>query len=448
MIDWQQMKLIDVADIKLSNVDKKTKLNERTVRLCNYTDIYKNSFINSDLVDEFMVASCSENEYEKFILKKGQVAITKDSEKRDDIGIPSYIEEDLQNVVLGYHLALITPDSNKLDGRFLNYWLNTKQSKRYFENNAGGSGQRCTLVLDIIKSIPVSIPKLIEQKLITKVLSDLEAKIEVNNKINQQLEAMAKTLYDYWFVQFDFPDKNGKPYKSAGGKMVYNEELKRDIPEGWEVKKLGDACRIVRGASPRPIKDYIRDEGLPWIKISDATKSDCRFILETKQFIKKAGESKTRVLEPGALILSNSASPAIPRIVQLKSGIHDGWLLIENFKHNLTKEFLYQYFLTERARILNFGTGSIFKNLKTDYIKDLNIVIPKSEILAANLKKVTDINSKLLNSYNQNQKLTELRDWLLPMLMNGQVTVKSHEAGVENEGLGMVAEGGGKYEKN
>ncbi len=116
MYDWQQLKLIDVADVKLSNVDKKTKLNEREIRLCNYTDVYKNSFINSDKAEDFMIASCNDNEYEKFILRKGQVAITKDSEKPNDIGIPTYIAEDFDDVVLGYHLSLITPDEDKLDG--------------------------------------------------------------------------------------------------------------------------------------------------------------------------------------------------------------------------------------------------------------------------------------------------------------------------------------------
>src|SRR5690606_17038848 len=173
MNNWQKVKLIDVADIKLSSIDKKTKAGERKVRLCNYTDVYNNSYINNDLVDDFMIASCSESDFEKFILKKGQVAITKDSEKTDDIGIPTYVSEDFENVVLGYHLSLITPNEDKLDGKFLNYWLKTNYAKRYFENNATGSGQRCTLVLDVIKSIPIYLPSLSVQKQIAKVLFDL-----------------------------------------------------------------------------------------------------------------------------------------------------------------------------------------------------------------------------------------------------------------------------------
>src|SRR5690606_23038637 len=184
MSNWEKIKLENVADIKLSNVDKKTKEGEKTIRLCNYTDVYKNSFINSDRATSFMVASCNENEYEKFLLKEGQVAITKDSETPNDIGIPTYIAESFDDVVLGYHLSLITPDNRQLSGRFLHYWLHTKQAKNYFENNAGGSGQRCTLPIGIIKAIPLNLPSLSTQEKIAKVLSDLDAKIELNNKIN------------------------------------------------------------------------------------------------------------------------------------------------------------------------------------------------------------------------------------------------------------------------
>ncbi|WP_209389132.1 restriction endonuclease subunit S [Chryseobacterium sp. RR2-3-20] len=187
MSDWKICKLGEIADVKLSNVDKKTNSDEISVRLCNYTDVYKNDFINAHKAETFMVASCNDNEFEKFILRKGQVAITKDSEKRDDIGISTYISEDFEDVVLGYHLSLITPNENHLDGRFLHYWFNTQLAKTYFENNAGGSGQRCTLPIDIIKSIPVHLPEIEIQKRISSILSKLEKKIEINNRINDNL---------------------------------------------------------------------------------------------------------------------------------------------------------------------------------------------------------------------------------------------------------------------
>jgi type I restriction enzyme S subunit len=180
-------RLEEIADVKLSNVDKKTSLNEKQVKLCNYTDVYNNWNITKDMTDTFMIASCNENEFEKFSLKKGQVAITKDSETPDDIGNSAYIADDFQNVVLGYHLALITPFEEKLNGRYLNYLLHTKHLQTYFENNAGGSGQRCSLALDCIKSIPVQIPDIATQTQLASVLSSLDKKIALNRKLNDNL---------------------------------------------------------------------------------------------------------------------------------------------------------------------------------------------------------------------------------------------------------------------
>ena len=125
MINWRKITLDKVADVKLSNVDKKSNPQEKIVRLCNYTDVYKNAFINSMKAKTFMVATCNNNEFENFKLKKGQVAITKDSETRDDIGVSTYISENFDDVVLGYHTCLITPNENYLNGKFLHYWLNT-----------------------------------------------------------------------------------------------------------------------------------------------------------------------------------------------------------------------------------------------------------------------------------------------------------------------------------
>jgi type I restriction enzyme S subunit len=186
---WQKIKLSDVADVKLSNVDKKTNPNERNVRLCNYTDVYRNWNITQDMIDSFMTASCNDNEFERFSLKKGQVAITKDSETPNDIGISAYIADDFKDVVLGYHLALITPFEEKLSGQYLNYLLHTKQLQKYFEYNAGGSGQRCSLSIDCLNKIPVSIPDIETQRCIAAILSALDEKIVLNNRINDKFRS-------------------------------------------------------------------------------------------------------------------------------------------------------------------------------------------------------------------------------------------------------------------
>ena len=191
----QKIKLEDVADVKLSNVDKKNNPNERIIRLCNYTDVYNNTFIAEETAKKFMVATANDNEIERFRIKKGQVAITKDSETPDDIGVSTYISCDFDDVLLGYHLALITPFAKALSGQYLNYLFHTKHLRQYCEYYAGGSGQRCSLALDSLKSIPLNeLPDFDSQCHIATVLSSLDEKIALNNRINDNLPKPDRSL--------------------------------------------------------------------------------------------------------------------------------------------------------------------------------------------------------------------------------------------------------------
>lgn len=196
-----------------------------------------------------MPATARPNEISKFQLRKGQVALTKDSETRDDIGISTYIADDFDDVILGYHCALITPQRNILDGSYLNAILHTEYAKKYFACNASGSGQRYALSVEALNSFPVPKIPLSEQKQIGEIFSSLDKKMELNRQINQNLEAMAKQLYDYWFVQFDFPDEDGKPYKSSGGKMIWNEKLKKMIPKEWTNANIYQLANISKRIS-------------------------------------------------------------------------------------------------------------------------------------------------------------------------------------------------------
>ena len=186
-MELKKYKLSDVAKVDISSVDKKTKDGETHVRLCNFTDVYHNWAITSDMVNSFMEASANISEIEKFTIKKGQVAFTKDSETRDDIGIPTYIADDFDDVLLGYHCALITPNENKLCGKYLNAFMHSAYIQRYFELNATGSGMRYTLSLDTIESMPLLLPSLEDQKRIGEIFSSLDKKISINRAINQNL---------------------------------------------------------------------------------------------------------------------------------------------------------------------------------------------------------------------------------------------------------------------
>ena len=187
-------KLGEIATVEISGVDKKTKDGEEGIRLCNFVDVYYNWAITTAQHDCFMLATARPNEISRFQLKRGQVAITKDSETRYDIGIPTYIADDFDDVILGYHCALITPRKDVLDGKYLNALLNTDYAKNYFANNASGSGQRYALSVETLNSFPIPVISLQEQKRIGEIFSTIDKKIQLNRQINQNLLILDHSL--------------------------------------------------------------------------------------------------------------------------------------------------------------------------------------------------------------------------------------------------------------
>ena len=180
-------RLGEIATVEISGVDKKIKDGEVPVKLCNFVDVYYNWAITSDMEQKFMEATARTNEIERFRLKRGQVALTKDSETRFDIGIATYIADDFDDVILGYHNALITPNPEKLSGKYLNALLHTDYARTYFANNASGSGQRYALSVDALNNFPVPLIPLAEQKRIGDIFSSIDEKIVLNRAINDNL---------------------------------------------------------------------------------------------------------------------------------------------------------------------------------------------------------------------------------------------------------------------
>ena len=268
----------------------------------------------------------------------------------------------------------------------------------------------------------ISLPPLAEQKRIADILSAIDDKIELNRRINANLEQQAQALYKSWFVDFEFPNEEGKPYKSSGGKMQESEFGL--IPKGWNIDKLGNKVVIKRGGSPRPIQDFLALKGLRWLKISDATAEPSPYIYKIKEFIKEEGLSKTVFLNKGELVLSNSATPGLPKLLGLDTCIHDGWLYFP--KSDFSKEYLFELFLFEREKILSQANGSVFSNLKTDILKALTIIVPQENIL----NRFQNIIGQIFRSIQQKQEeiisLTTLRDTLLPKLMSGEIKVPTN----------------------
>ncbi|MCE2066997.1 restriction endonuclease subunit S [Streptococcus thermophilus] len=265
------------------------------------------------------------------------------------------------------------------------------------------------------ESIVVKLPDLKIQKAVATILFNIRKKLETNNKINQELEAMAKTLYDYWFVQFDFPDQNGKPYKSSGGKMVYNPELKREIPEGWGVSNLFDAAEVQYGY---PFStDYFNStgEGVPVIRIRDILGNDIT------NYSTEEVEDKYRI-NVGDVLIGMDGNFHMNYWIKENCYLNQRVVKVNSDKlPNMVLKYQIEPFIKLREKSVSRTTVG---HLSDKDLKAINVILPKDKCLSSIFEKFESILENIIINQQQNQELTQLRDWLLPMLMNGQVKVE------------------------
>ena len=291
-----------------------------------------------------------------------------------------------------------------LDRDYLYYYLVSSLGQEEIKKGTVGAVQP-KLPLKNVQDLTIRYPDFKTQKKIASFLGSLDYKIEVNRAINRNLAATAQAIYQSWFVD----------YEPWGG----------NIPTYWIRGRFGDFVEVKRGGSPRPIQDFISNSGYRWLKISDVTSVESPFILSIKEHIKKEGIKKTVLLKPGALVLSNSATPGIPKILDVETCIHDGWLYFP--KKKLSNEFLYLFFLDNHDGLVSLGNGSVFTNLKTDILKGFPIAIPDQEALQKFDSLVQPCFTQMRELARENRSLSVLRDSLLPKLMSGELDVSKLE---------------------
>ncbi|MFN5168162.1 MAG: restriction endonuclease subunit S [Cyclobacteriaceae bacterium] len=301
-----------------------------------------------------------------------------------------------------------------------------------------------------LKKIEFDFPPYEMQCAISKVLANLDSKIRLNNRINAELEAMAKTIYDYWFVQFDFPNKNGKPYKASAGKMVWSKELKREIPEGWLGCKLGDVVEST-GTGLNPRDNFVLGEGNNFYVTIKNIKQG-RVILDDR--CDKISDEALKIINNRSDlrvgdILYTSIEPVgityLLREVPTNWNINESVFTIRPDYGKVTSEFLYMFLSGDyiKSYTKNVSAGSIHKGVRHGTLKECKFILPQKGTINEFTRIVKPILNKEDLIQKENQKLTELRDWLLPMLMNGQIKIKDAE-----QELAMAAEPRIKYKGN
>lgn len=265
------------------------------------------------------------------------------------------------------------------------------------------------------------------QQNIASVLSILDAKIELNNRINFELQAMAKLIYDYWFVQFDFPDANGKPYKSSGGKMVYDEILNSEIPDGWGCQHLATLTSLIqRGISPKYVDDggvlvlnqkCIRDQN---VSFNDARRHGVRLQENDKRLL-----NITDILVNSTGIGTLGRVAFIKRLPEREITVDSHVTIVRANKELILPEYLAWTMIRLQPLIESAANGSTGQvELSKPFLEKLKVVVPDSNILKKFHSLLNPIIKKLADHEEESEKIIKLRDWLLPLLMNGHVTVK------------------------
>lgn len=365
----------------------------------SFSTVFNNHFVPDVLPD---LMDTSESEQMTYSIRKGDVFLTRTSETVDELGMSCVALRDHSNATYSGFLKRLRPKKQgATDPKFMAFYLRSPMFRKAMTNNAV-MVLRASLNENIFSYLKLLLPDFDSQTRIGDFLHLLTAKIDINNRINVELEALAKTIYDYWFVQFDFPDAEGRPYKTSGGKMVYSDALKREVPAGWEAGKLGDALRLEYG---KPLKDSDRTgSGFPVMGSNGVVGFHDAYL----------------VSGPGVIVGRKGTAGAV-------NYSDENFFPIDTTYYVLTKRdygIFFCYHLLESLPLSRLNSDSAVPGLNRETAHRIPVVLPPTELVTRFESCTHAFGGRRRQSLVENRELTQLRDWLLPLLMNGQVRVQ------------------------
>ena len=416
MSEWKKYKLSEIYTMSSGISSSKSQAGQGSPFL-SFSTVFNNYFIPENLKDLMLT---TKKEQERFSIIEGDVFLTRTSETLDELALSSVALNNYPFATFSGFLKRLRPINKiKVYPKFIAFYLRSSYFRKTIINHTTMT-LRASFNESMFSYLEVYLPDYDEQVRIGGFLYKLNQKIALNNQINEELEAMAKSLYDYWFVQFDFPDENGKPYKSSGGKMVYNDQLKREIPEGWGVDSLWNIATFYNGLAMQKFRPASEtDESLPVIKIREMFSG---FSKDTEKA--SIDIPKEAIVESGDILFSWSATLEVIFWGGEKGALNQHIFKVTSEKY--PKSFIYNEL---RSYLKVFKTIAELRkttmgHITQDHLKQAMIIVPPNDLIDEIHNRISPILKQQLDLKQQNQELTQLRDWLLPMLMNGQVKVE------------------------
>lgn len=397
----------------------------------SFSTIFNNVILPEELPDKM---DTSVDEQEKYSVKKGDILLTRTSETLDELAMSSVAVKDYPNATFSGFAKRLRPLQDDITyDKFMAFYLRSPYFRKIVDANAIMT-LRASLNEDIFSYIKLWLPDYDTQTKIGDFFWDIEQKIRNNKKVLSELESMANLLYNYWFIQFDFPDAQGKPYKASGGKMVWNEELKRSVPDGWKYQPYSSCVESINtGLNPRDnfklntggtiryltVKNLTTDGTIDFASC-DCIDEEARTVVHNRSDI-QVGDILFASISPlGRCYII----PEEPKDWDINESVFS----IRPNRENMTSNYLYLTFMSDFFVRLAEGNsaGSVFKGIRISELLNLKTIIPPKEVLDAFDTVVNRLFELKTNAVNENQELTGLRDFLLPMLMNGQVKFREN----------------------
>ena len=421
---WEVRRMRNVADMRVSNVDKHAREGEETVRRCNYVDVYKNDYIDDRI--EFMKATSTVDALERFRLKKGDVLITKDSEAWDDIGVPALVTESAPDLVSGYHLALFRPRVDTIRGSYLFHVLQSSSMARQFSVLAKGV-TRYGLSHADIKSIWLPLPPPSEQAAIARYLDHVSERVDFYIGAKERLIALLKEQQQAIITRVVTRglDPNA-PMKSTGTGWM------PEVPAHWGVRRLRSISSLFNGATPSSNVARYWNGDITWVTPHDLGTNRGMCIETSSRKITREGYEScgTSLAESGALVISTRAPIGYVSILNVPACVNQGCKLIVPNATLVQSEYLYYIFLISRPELVSLGQGATFMELSTETLANFSMLLPPLSEQAAiveHLKRSTDtIETVIDRTRRQINLFREYRERLINDVVTGRLD--AHEA--------------------